>query len=102
MKDKAKCGKISPCNFGTSLGFVYGLSLFILAVFSMSSGLGMPILKMLGSLYAGYHATLTGCFIGFAWGFIHGFVAGAILAVAYNYCRCCCPCSSCKGDRCHT
>ena len=101
MKEtNSKCGKLSACNLGTSLGVVYGLSLFVLVALNMSAGIGTQVLKLLSSLYAGYHPTLIGAFLGLAWGFIHGFVFGAILAGVYNYCRCACPCTYCKGDRC--
>jgi hypothetical protein len=103
MKEaKAKCGKVSVCNLGTALGVTWGLSLFALVGLSMSAGAGTQILRDLTHLYPGYHASFSGALIGLAWGFVHGFVTGMVMATVYNYCRCKCPCSDCKNDRCST
>lgn len=104
MKDskdcKSKCGKASICNLGSALGLAWGLNLLVIALLSMCCGLGSPIVKMFTSLYVGYHASLLGSLIGLLWGFVHGFVTGGLLAAVYNFCSCCCPCKSCKKDRC--
>jgi len=97
---KSKCGKLSACNLGSAIGLVWGLSMLLLGVLSISFNYATPVLRLLSGLYLGFHPSLLGCLVGLAWGFIHGFIAGILIATIYNYCRCCCPCTACKGDRC--
>jgi hypothetical protein len=94
-----KCGKLSVCNLGMSLGLVFGLTMMVLAYLAMVFGVGAPMVKMYSSVYAGYHASALGGIVGLLWGFLQGFVFGGLIAMFYNFCRCCCPCKTCKMDR---
>ena len=72
-------------NLGAKLGLIFGVALFTLAIASMGLGLGEPIVLLLATLYKGYAATLMGAFIGLIWGFIHGYVVGAIVVFVKKY-----------------
>lgn len=102
--DCKTCGslRLSICNLGMAVGIVWGVSAFLLAILSMHFNYGTPVVRLLSSVYIGYVSTFGGAFIGLLWGFVDGFVGGALIAWIYNLCRCCCPCKSCKKDRsCH-
>ncbi len=91
--------KLSVCNLGMSLGIVWGLYMFIVAMLSMTIGMGTPFVEIFSYVYYGFAATLIGSVIGLAWGFVHGFIFGALLAFFYNFCHCKCPCKTCKETR---
>lgn len=93
------CGKLSVCNFAMALGIVWGLSMFLCALLSMTNGMAMPIVEVFSSIYLGFEPSFLGALMGLFWGFIDGFVFGGLLAFFYNYCSCKCPCTYCKKNR---
>lgn len=76
---------LSIHNLGITLGVVFGVSMLVYALLSMFVGVGTPIVTLLGSLYVGYDATLIGAFIGLLWGFIHGYIFGALVVLISNF-----------------
>lgn len=72
-------------SYGIKLGLIFGLTMLSLAFLSMGLGLGEPIVVLLASLYKGYAATLVGAIIGLFWGFIHGYVVGAVLVMVNKF-----------------
>ncbi len=92
------CKKLHVLSFGLALGIVWSLSVFILGLLAMT-GYGAEFVKLIGSMYIGYTATIGGSFIGLAYGFIDMFIGGVIIAWLYNYfsrktcksCKCCKP-----------
>lgn len=101
MEDvKSKYAKLSVCNLGAAMAVVCGLGMFLLALGSMWFNAGTAIVDILGTLYVGYDSSFGGAIIGLFWGALKGFIGGILLAVIYNWCRCCCRCSYCKDGRC--
>lgn len=101
--DSGACytAKLSVCNLGMALGLVWGLYILILALLSMTMGMGTPFVEIFSYVYFGFAATFIGSLIGFAWGFVHGFIFGALIACFYNFCHRRCPCKTCKTNRCN-
>src|SRR5579871_3138579 len=98
------CGvaKLHIWSFGLAFGIVWGLSLLIIAWIGMKTGLGVPFVETIRTVYVGYSATAQGIIWGGVWGFTHMFVVGVILAAIYNFfvlcfCRKCQNCSN-KSD----
>jgi hypothetical protein len=89
-------GKICPMIIGLSLGLLWGVSLLILGLIAhWCSSYGREFITMIGSIYPGYTQSISGSFIGLAWGFVDLFCAGFIFALLYN---CLSKCKSkCKG-----
>ena len=89
--------RLSVLGLGISLGLVWAITLLILAAGSACLGIGDEFVKLLGSLYVGYDASLLGSLIGFAWGFVDAFVGGVLIALVYNGVTCCLS-RRCKKD----
>ena len=71
---------------GLACGILCGLALFLATLWLVIKGGTVvgPHLKLLSQFLIGYRVTLTGSFIGLAWGFFIGFVAGWLVAWIYN------------------
>lgn len=97
--NKSCSTKLSVCNLGVALGFIWGLGTLIVGLLS-SFGIGVELVRITGSLYVGFDPSFLGSLVGLAFGFLHGFIVGVLIAFVYNFCNCWCPCKSCKNDRC--
>jgi hypothetical protein len=69
---------------GFTAGLMWGVSLFLMTLISVATGLWMVILTIVMDYYPGYMISVPGAFIGLAYGFIDGFVMMYILAWLYN------------------
>jgi len=96
MGKKYKCMRLSAVALGISLGLVSGLFMMLFAMAAWRWGYGTSMMTQYTSMLPGFDATLTGSFIGLAWGFLEGFIVGVIWAWIYNLCLCCCRCC-CKS-----
>lgn len=77
--------KIKPLAFGTALGIVWGVSVFLTTWLSYYTGYGKLFLEVLvQSIYPFYTITPLGSFIGLIGGFIDGLVSGALIIWIYN------------------
>lgn len=76
---------ISARDLGLSLGIVLGLTMLVLALLSMFLGVGTPIVELMGSLYIGFAPSILGGLIGLFFGFIHGYITGALLVIVKDY-----------------
>jgi len=76
--------RLSPKACGLAIGILWGASMLFMGLLSMVSGWAQPFVNALSPLYIGYSATILGCLIGTAWGFIDGFVGGVMFAWLYN------------------
>jgi len=92
--------RLSACALGISLGLLGALWMVILGVAATYFNFGHEFVKLAGTLYVGFAATLKGIAFGVLWGFLEGFVCGWLIAVFYNCCARCCHrnCSCCKKD----
>lgn len=98
-RKKCYCGSLSICNLGMAIGVVWGLSMFLVTILTMAYGIGSPFVDIFSSIYWGLDASLLGSVFGLFWGFVDGFIGGALIAIVYNFCAARCPCSSCKTNR---
>ncbi len=81
--------KLHVPAFGLSLGLVWGVSLFVMAILAQY-GFGVNFVKAFGDIYIGYNATAVGGVVGALWGFVDLLVGGVIVAWLYNLFAGCC------------
>ena len=65
-------------------GIVWGLAIFLITYWFLVFGHGGTTLFKLSNIYLGYSVTWYGAFVGLVWGFVDGFIGGALLAWLYN------------------
>jgi hypothetical protein len=70
---------------GISAGLVVGAYLFFLGLAATYLGWGGSLVFDFADLFVGYDATPIGVAAGTFWGFVEGFVCGALVALIYNY-----------------
>lgn len=67
-----------------SIGTVLGLAIFLITWMYLLLGYeGNTLIKITNFLF-GYSVKPLGAFIGLVWGFVYGFIGGAIIAWLYN------------------
>jgi hypothetical protein len=76
--------KINIKALALSMGFLGGLTVFLLTVWFLIMGYDGNLLVKLGSVYLGYSVSWTGAFVGLVYGFIDGLIGGALLGFLYN------------------
>lgn len=69
---------------GLAGGIVWGLAIFLTTYWFLVLGHGGTMLSKLSNVYLGYSVTWYGAFVGLVWGFVDGFIGGALLAWLYN------------------
>ena len=79
-------GRICPMVLGIALAVVWGLSLFLLSLTSafIVHSYGSSVIALLSTVYVGYDASVSGAFIGLAWGFVDFFIFGFLIAFVFN------------------
>jgi hypothetical protein len=72
--------------FGVAAGCAFGLAVFLLTIATLivASDDRLP-LELLAVYFTGYEVSLVGAFIGAAWAFFAGFVAGWFAAFVRNF-----------------
>ena len=65
-------------------GIAWGLVIFLLTYWFLIFGYEGETLARLSNVYLGYSVTWYGAFVGLIWGFVDGFIGGALLAWLYN------------------
>ncbi|UCH09195.1 MAG: bacteriophage holin [Fidelibacterota bacterium] len=76
--------KLNTKALGLAGGIVWGLAIFLLTYWFLIRGLEGETLARLKHVYLGYSVTWYGGFVGLIWGFIDGFIGGALVAWLYN------------------
>lgn len=71
--------------FGLTCGIIWGLGLFLLTWWIIAFEGATGDVTLIGRVYRGYNISPIGSFIGFIWALIDGLIAGAILALLYNF-----------------
>jgi hypothetical protein len=66
-------------------GVLWGLGMLFVGWTSMLFGWGTAFVVMMSSIYLWFAPTFLGGIIGAIWGFCDGAVAGAVLALLYNW-----------------
>jgi hypothetical protein len=69
--------------FGLATGIVMGLFVFLLTLVSLWFGRGETI-DALVVPFPGFSRSIGGAIVGLIWGFVDGFIGGALLAWLYN------------------
>lgn len=77
--------KLKPWALGTSIGIVWGGSIFITTFISYYTGYAKEFLEVLAvSIYPGYKITPAGSLLGLIYGFLDGLFSGALVGWIYN------------------
>lgn len=98
MKNSCRCtSRLSALGVAVAFGITSALCMMFMAWSVVWWGHGGELMKLYAEMFPGYEATMTGGWIGGAWGFGEGFVFGLIFAWIYNLCVCCCKCKCCKS-----
>ncbi|MGB2698307.1 MAG: bacteriophage holin [Candidatus Zixiibacteriota bacterium] len=76
--------KLNLLGLGFAAGIIWGLAVFLMTLVSISSGYADKALKGVASIYPGYSVSVSGSFIGLAYGFVDGFICALIFGLIYN------------------
>jgi hypothetical protein len=76
---------LNPKNLGLAGGILWGAVLFVTTLIAAGTGYAASFLDLIMSVYPGYAISLTGSFIGLAYGFLDGFIGLYIFAWLYNW-----------------
>jgi hypothetical protein len=72
-------------KLGIAFGVAWSLFTFLAGLTAAGLSWGVEFIQLLGTIYYGYGPTLMGSVIGAVWGFVNGFLWGAVIAGVYNY-----------------
>lgn len=75
--------KLSANALGVGAGILWAIYVFFCGITAIF-GWGTALVTTLSSLYIGYSASFGGAIIGAVWGFVDGYIAGAVVAWIYN------------------
>jgi hypothetical protein len=82
--------RLHVVGLGVAFGLTTAFIMLVYGIVAWKYSFGTPVVDLMSSIYIGYHPTLIGSAIGGLYGFLDGFVCGALIAVFYNlYCSCC-------------
>ena len=78
--------RASEQGWGTALGMMCGLGLFVATIWLVIKGGSDPgaHLGLLGIYFPGYSVTVFGAVIGFVYAFVGGYAVGRTVATIYN------------------
>ena len=76
--------KIDVKALSIALGVSWMLCILFAGIIAMY-GWGTSFVEVMSSVYLGYEATPLGIIIGAIWAFIDGAIAGAVIALVYNF-----------------
>ena len=83
MRASNSIQKLNVLNLAIAMGVSCAIYVVFIGIAAMF-GWGTEWVKILGSLYLGYRASVLGIIIGALWAFVDGFIGGAIIAWIYN------------------
>jgi hypothetical protein len=75
--------KLRVRAFALATGIVWGFGIFAVTLWAVIASRGLTLAHIEG-YYLGYTVSVGGAFVGLIWGFVNGFVAGALLAWLYG------------------
>ena len=76
--------KLNVKAFGLASGILWSACTLFCGISAALWGYGAAWVKLFGSFYIGYQATLGGAVIGAVWGFFDGLIGAMALAWLYN------------------
>jgi hypothetical protein len=72
-------------RFALAGGILCGVVVFLITLISIgTSGYGAEWLRVVESVYPGFHVTVVGSIVGLFYGFVDGFVVLGVFAWLYN------------------
>ena len=75
---------LDPVRFGLAAGLFSGVALFVLTLFSLSTGYAANFLTLVASLFPGFEVSVSGSLLGLLYGFLNAFVCFFVVAWTYN------------------
>lgn len=76
--------KLSIKAFALTCGILWGLAILLITWWMLLMGAQGGLISDLSSFYPGYSYSWGGAVVGLIWGFVEGFIVGAIFAWLYN------------------
>ncbi len=76
--------KFKPIALGLTAGIIWGAAVMFATWWIVIRGSAGETIGALSNFYLGYSVTWLGGLVGLVWGFIDGFICGAIFACLYN------------------
>jgi hypothetical protein len=76
--------KLRPIPLGVAAGILWGVTVMLLTWWLLAIGSPGTEIDALKAFYFGYTYSFGGGFVALLWGFVDGFVGGALLAMLYN------------------
>ena len=76
--------QLDVISFGLAIGVTWAISVAFLAVMAAAFQWGIVFAMALQNVYLGFGLNFVGAFAGAVWGFVHGCVAGVMIAFLYN------------------
>ncbi len=76
--------KLDPWALAASLGFTWMIGIVFLGV-AAGLGWGEDLIPLISSIYLGFDTSAVGIVLGAIWAFVDGVIAGALLALFYNF-----------------
>ena len=83
-KKSSKKKQLRPKRIGLTLGLIGSFYVLLLSICAALFGWGLPLIRIIGSLYRGYDVTPFGVMIGMLWAFIDGYIAGYLFVYIYE------------------
>jgi len=75
---------LNATRFGLAGGILWGAALFVLTLICVPTGFAGPFLKVIESVYLGYHVSVLGSVVGLIYGFVDAFVGFWLFAWLYT------------------
>lgn len=77
--------KLNVKAFAITAGLLWGLGLFFITWWIILFDKELGHIPFISDIFRGYDVSITGSFIGLAWGLVCGAIIGALFALIYNY-----------------
>ena len=86
QKPRVRVLRLDAIAQGITMGILAGLTVFVATNWLVLKGGPVvgPNLALLSQFFLGYRVTFLGSFVGFAWGFFYGGLAGYLVSTIYN------------------
>jgi len=76
--------KLNVKAFSLTCGILWALTILLITYWIVISGSGGKTLSLISKFYFGYSVSWLGGIIGALWGFVDGFISGAVFSWLYN------------------
>ena len=86
QRSRVRVLRLDAIAQGITMGILTGLTVFVATNWLVLKGGPVvgPNLALLSQFFFGYRVTFLGSFVGFAWGFFYGGLAGYLVSRIYN------------------